>query len=76
MAFPPGVSIYVKPRDDGVVEKRKGPLVSFDRSRLGNSKRGGNAVMNEMFKVPIKNLELLLHVCVRAVCVLSGGNRR
>lgn len=53
MAFPPGVSIYVKPRDDAATERRKGPRVNFDRGKLGISKRGGNKVMDEMFKVPI-----------------------
>ena len=53
LAFPPGVSIYVKPRDDGVKEKRKGPLVNFDRGRLGGSRNAGNKVMEEMFSVPV-----------------------
>jgi len=54
LAFPPGVSIYVKPRDDGKKEKRKGPLVNFDRGRLGGSRNIGNKVMEDMFSVPIK----------------------
>lgn len=54
LAFPPGVSIYVKPRDDGAKVKRKGPLVNFDRGRLGGSRNAGNKVMEEMFAVPIR----------------------
>jgi hypothetical protein len=55
MAFPPGVSIYVKPRDDAVKEKRKGPLVNFDRGKLGFSRNSGNKVIEEMFKIPVAN---------------------
>ena len=54
LAFPPGVSIYVKPRDDGAKEKRKGPLVNFDRGRLGGSRNAGNKVMEQMFQIPIR----------------------
>lgn len=53
-AFPPGVSIYVKPRDDGVKEKRTGPLVNFDPRRLGGSRSAGNKVMEQMFQIPIR----------------------
>ncbi len=53
LPFPPGVSIYVKPRDDGATKRRKGPRVSFDGGKLAASKRFGNDVMDKMFKVPI-----------------------
>ncbi len=54
LAFPPGVSIYVKPRDDGAKAKRKGPLVNFDRGRLGGSRNAGNKVMEQMFEIPAR----------------------
>ena len=54
LAFPPGVSIYVKPRDDGVKEKRKGPLVNFAHGRLVGSRNAGNKVMEQMFEMPIR----------------------
>jgi len=51
IGLPPTVSIYVKPIDGEEQQSKKtGPLTSYDRGKLGNATRAGNAYMVQNFK--------------------------